>query len=153
MMRPRFFAFLLTLTISFPTYALAQTGTFLAETTDVDGIQMSIANARFYWEEKIDETTFVPHEITHVPVKRGAATINVQFERIASIQIRPDHPTKGRQALTIKLLNGKSGEFPLAKEVTLIGQSDFGEARVSMNGLRSITFSKQPGAQRSAQAP
>ncbi len=153
MMRTSFFACLLSLTILVPPYALAQTSTFTAETIDADGIQMSVSNARLYWEEKIDETTFVPHEITHVPVKRGAATINVQFERIASIQIRPDHPTKGRQALTIKLVNGKSGEFPLAKAVTLIGQSDFGETRVSMNGLRSITFSKNPGEQRAAQAP
>ena len=153
MIRPHCFALLLALTILFPTYALAQNETFTAKTTDAEGIEMSISNARLYWEEKIDETTFVPHEITHVPVKHGAATINVKFQQIAKIQVKPDHPAKGRQALTIKLLNGKSGEFPLAKEVTLIGQSDFGEIRIPMKGLRSLTFSPTPPAQRSAQAP
>lgn len=142
MTRPNPFAVLLALTIAFPTCVLAQNKTFTANTTDADGIQMSVSNARLYWEEKIDETTFVPHEITHVPVKHGAATINVKFQKIAKIQVKPDHPAKGRQALTIKLLNGKSGEFPLAKEVTLIGQSDFGEIRIPMKNLRSMTFSK-----------
>ena len=144
MTRPHFFTVLLALAIAFPTCALAQNRTFTAKTTDAEGIQMSVANARLYWEEKIDETTFVPHEITHVPVKHGAATINVKFQRIAKIQVKPDHPAKGRQALTIKLLNGNSGEFPLAKEVTLIGQSDFGEIRIPMESLRSLTFSKKP---------
>ena len=153
MTRPNFFAVLLALTIVLPTCVLAQNRTFTANTTDADGIELSVSNARLYWEEKIDETTFVPHEITHVPVKHGAATINVKFQQIAKIQVKPDHPAKGRQALTIKLLNGKSGEFPLAKEVTLIGQSDFGEIRIPMQSLRSLTFSKQPGSQRSAKAP
>lgn len=153
MIRPKFAVLLLAVTILIPTYALAQTNTFTASTTDAEGIEMSVSNARLYWEEKIDETTFVPHEITHVPVKHGAATINVKFQQIAKIQIKPDHPAKGRQALTIKLRNGKSGEFPLAKEVTLIGQSDFGEIRLPMKNLRSLTFSRQPRAQRSAQAP
>ncbi len=153
MIRPHFFALLLALTIALPTSVLAQNRTFTAETTDADGIQMSVSNARLYWEEKIDETTFVPHEITHVPVKHGAATINVKFQQIAKIHVKPDHPAKGRQALTIKLLNGKSGEFPLAKEVTLIGQSDFGEIRIPMQSLRTLTFSKKPGSQRSAKAP
>ena len=143
MTRPHLFTVLLALAIVFPTCVLAQNSTFTAKTTDAEGIQMSVANARLYWEEKIDETTFVPHEITHVPVKHGAATINVKFQQIAKIQVRPDHPAKGRQALTIKLLNGNSGEFPLAKEVTLIGQSDFGEIRIPMESLRSLTFSKK----------
>ena len=153
MTHPNFFALLLALAIVFPTCALAQNNAFTAETTDAEGIEMSVSNARLYWEEKIDETTFVPHEITHVPVKHGAATINVKFQRIANIQVKPDHPATGRQALTIKLLNGKSGEFPLAKEVTLIGQSDFGEIRIPMKNLRSLTFSQKPQAQRSAKAP
>lgn len=144
MTRPNLSAALLALTMVFPTCVLAQNNTFTAKTTDAEGIQMSVSNARLYWEEKIDETTFVPHEITHVPVKHGAATINVKFQRIAKIQVKADHPAKGRQALTIKLLNGNSGEFPLAKEVTLIGQSDFGEIRIPMKSLRSMTFSKKP---------
>ncbi len=153
MIRANFFALLLALTIVFPAYALAQNSTFTAKTIDAEGVQMSVSNARLYWEEKIDETTFVPHEITHIPVKHGAATINVKFQQIAKIQVKPDHPMKGRQALTIKLLNGKSGEFPLAKEVTLIGQSDFGEIRLPMKGLRSLSFSEKLHTQRSTQAP
>lgn len=143
----------LAVTLVLPGGALAQTNTFTAKTTDADGIEMSISNARLYWEEKIDETTFVPHEITHVPVKHGAATINVKFQQIARIQVKPDHPAKGRQALTIKLLNGKSGEFPLAKEVTLIGHSDFGEIRLPMESLRALTFSKHTQTQQSVKAP
>lgn len=143
----------LAVTLVLPGGALAQTNTFTAKTTDADGIEMSISNARLYWEEKIDETTFVPHEITHVPVKHGAATINVKFQQIARIQVKPDHPAKGRQALTIKLLNGKSGEFPLAKEVTLIGHSDFGEIRLPMKSLRALTFSEHTQTQQSVKAP
>lgn len=153
MIRPNFSALLLVLTIVFPTCVLAQSNVFTAKTTDAEGIEMSVSNARLYWEEKIDETTFVPHEIRHVPVKHGAATINVKFQQIAKIQVKPDHPAKGRQALTIKLLNGKSGEFPLAKEVTLLGQSDFGEIRIPMKSLRSMTFSQKPQSQRSTKAP
>ncbi len=142
MTRPNRSVLLLAVTLLLPAVAPAQNNTFTAKTTDAEGIEMSVSNARLYWEEKIDETTFVPHEITHVPVKHGAATINVKFQQIAKIQVKPDHPAKGRQALTIKLLNGKSGEFPLAKEVTLIGHSDFGEIRLPMKNLRSLTFSK-----------
>lgn len=153
MIRPHLSAFLLALTFVFPTCVLAQDNVFTAETTDAEGIQLSISNARLYWEEKIDETTFVPHEIRHVPVKHGAATINVKFQKIAKIQVKPDHPAKGRQALTIELLNGKSGEFPLAKEVALIGQSDFGEIRIPMKNLQSLTFSQKSQARQSAKAP
>lgn len=142
MTRPNRSVLLSAVTLLLPAVAPAQNNTFTAKTTDAEGIEMSVSNARLYWEEKIDETTFVPHEITHVPVKHGAATINVKFQQIAKIQVKPDHPAKGRQALTIKLLNGKSGEFPLAKEVTLIGHSDFGEIRLPMKNLRSLTFSK-----------
>ena len=153
MIRPKLSVLLLAVTILFPAYALAETNTFTASTTDAEGIEMSVSNARLYWEEKIDETTFVPHEITHVPVKHGSATINVKFQQIARIQVKPDHPAKGRQALTIKLLNGKSGEFPLAKEVTLIGHSDFGEIRLPMKSLRALTFSKHTQTQQSVKAP
>ena len=153
MTRSHFSALLLALTLLLPGNSLAQTDAFTAQTTDAEGIEMSVFNARLYWEEKIDETTFVPHEITHVPVKHGAATINVKFQQIEKIQVKSDHPAKGRQALTIKLLSGKSGEFPLAKEVTLIGQSDFGEIRLPMKSLRALTFSQQPQTQQSAKAP
>lgn len=153
MTRSHLSVLVMAVTLVLPGGVLAQTNTFTAKTTDADGVEMSISNARLYWEEKIDETTFVPHEITHIPVKHGAATINVKFQQIARIQVKPDHPAKGRQALTIKLLNGKSGEFPLAKEVTLIGHSDFGEIRLPMKSLRSMTFSKKSQAQRSAKAP
>lgn len=153
MTRSHFSALLLALTLLLPGHSLAQTDAFTAQTTDAEGIEMSVFNARLYWEEKIDETTFVPHEITHVPVKHGAATINVKFQQIEKIQVKSDHPAKGRQALTIKLLSGKSGEFPLAKEVTLIGQSDFGEIRLPLKSLRTLTFSQQTQTQQSAKAP
>ena len=52
MIRPNFAVLLLAVTILIPTYALAQTNTFTASTTDAEGIEMSVSNARLYWEEK-----------------------------------------------------------------------------------------------------
>ena len=120
--------------------ALAGESAFTATTTDASGIKMTLSNARLYWEDKIDETTFVPHEITYVPVKRGAATINVKFENIKHIQIKSDHPKKGNAAISIALQSGKSGEFPLARAVSLVGDSDFGEIKVPLQDLRKIVL-------------
>lgn len=120
--------------------AFAAESSFTAKTTDATGVEMTLSKARFYWEDKIDDTTFVPHEITYVPVKRGAATMNVKFENIKKIQIKADHPNKGQAALNISLQNGKNGEFPLAQEVSLVGESDFGEIKVPVQELRTIVL-------------
>ncbi len=122
--------------------AFAAESSFKAKTTDASGVEITLSKARLYWEDKIDDTTFVPHEITYVPVKRGAATMNVKFEDIKQIQIKPDHPSKGQAALNISLQNGKSGEFPLAQEVSLVGESDFGEIKVPVQELRTIVLTR-----------
>ncbi|MGB0911648.1 MAG: hypothetical protein ACPGYT_14915 [Nitrospirales bacterium] len=122
------------------TTVFAEGSTFTATTTDASGVEMTLSNARLYWEDKIDETTFVPHEITYVPVKRGAATMNVKFENIKQIQVKSNHPKKGNAALSIALQNGKSGEFPLARAVSLVGDSDFGEIKVPVQDLRKIVL-------------
>jgi len=136
----------------FSTVGFASESTFTAETTDSNGVEMTLSHARLYWEEKIDETTFVPHEITYVPVKRGAATINVKFENIKHIQVKPNHQNKGRATLSIALKNGKSGEFPLAKDVSLVGDSDFGEIKVPVEELRTIVIRGKGIAAQSTQS-
>lgn len=37
---------------------------------------------------KISETTFVSHEMRQLPVKRGAATVQVKFETIKQIDVK-----------------------------------------------------------------
>ena len=135
---------------------LAAGTTFTAKTTDTNGVEMTVSNARLYWEDQINETTFVPHEITYVPVKRGAATLNVQFATIKQIQIKPNHPNKGKAALNIALQNGKNGEFPLAQVVSLVGNSDFGEIKVPVQDLRKIILianDKQGNIQAQSKTP
>ena len=114
--------------------------TFNAHVTDVEGMETTIENAKLYWEEKLDETSFVPHEIRHVPVKRGKATVKIKFQNIKRIEVTPDSTATGTPLLTITLTNGKSGEFPVAREVSLIGMSDFGDMKVPFTELKRIEF-------------
>ncbi|MDT7040743.1 hypothetical protein [Candidatus Nitronereus thalassa] len=114
--------------------------TFNAHVTDVEGIETTIENAKLYWEEKLDETSFVPHEIRHVPVKRGKATVKIKLQNIKRIDVAPDAKTPGTPLLTITLTNGKSGEFPVAREMSLIGMSDFGDIKVPFTELKRIEF-------------
>lgn len=44
---------------------------FHASAVDSKGVETDLRNVTFYWEEKISETAFVPHELKEVPVKRG----------------------------------------------------------------------------------
>ena len=43
---------------------------FQAVATDAKGVETDVHGIIFYWEEKISETSFVPHELKEVPVKR-----------------------------------------------------------------------------------
>lgn len=113
---------------------------FNARVTDVEGMETTIENAKLYWEEKLDETSFVPHEIRYVPVKRGKATVKIIFQNIKRIEVTPDSKSVGTPLLTITLTNGKSGEFPVAREVNLIGMSDFGDMKVPFTELKRIEF-------------
>lgn len=112
---------------------------FSAIVTDARGIESDIKNVIFYWEEKVSETAFVPHELRHVPVKKGTATVNVKFDNIKSIDVKPNTDS-GLPSLAITLANGKTGEFALAIKGSLRGESDFGEVDLPASGLKRIAF-------------
>jgi hypothetical protein len=112
---------------------------FSALVTDAQGVESEIKNVIFYWEEKVSETAFVPHELRHVPVKKGTATVNVKFESIKQIDIKPGGD-KALPSLTITLTNGKTGEFALSIDGKFKGESDFGEVELPASGLRKVVF-------------
>ena len=125
-----------------PSAVLAQAKpekSFSALVTDTQGVESEIKNVIFYWEEKISETAFVPHELRHLPVKSGNATVNVKFESIKQVDL---HPTgdKSLPAVTITLLNGKSKGFTLAIDGRIKGQDEFGEVEVPASGLKRLLF-------------
>jgi len=112
---------------------------FHAVATDAKGVETDVKNVTFYWEEKISETAFVPHELREVPVKRGTATVKIKFEGIKHIDLRPS----GNSApphVTITLHDGKTGEFVLAIAGSFKGQSDFGEVELPAAELKKLTF-------------
>jgi len=112
---------------------------FTAIVTDAQGVETEVKNALFYWEEKVSETAFVPHEVKEVPVKRGAATVKVKFDTIKQIDVKPA-PDGGLPTLSITLTNGKTGEFALAIGGSFRGISDFGDVELPANGLKKIVF-------------
>ena len=112
--------------------------TFFAILTDSQGVESELKNIVFYWEEKISETAFVPHEWREVPVKKGTATIKVKFDQIKQIDLK--HAPETTPTLAISLANGKTGEFALAISGRFKGMSDFGEAEFPVEGLRKIIF-------------
>lgn len=125
-----------------PLHAQAQAKaekSFSASVTDAQGIDSDVKNIIFYWEEKVSETAFVPHELRHVPVKKGTATVNVKFDNIKQIEIKPGLD-KALPSLTITLANGKSGDFGLAIDGKFKGESDFGEVELPASGLRKVIF-------------
>lgn len=113
--------------------------TFAATVTDSQGIETEITNIQFYWEEKVSETTFVPHDLKHVPVKRGSATINVKFDGIKTIEMKSPGE-KSLPLITVSLANGNSGEFTLAIPGSFKGLSDFGETELPATAIRKIVF-------------
>lgn len=112
---------------------------FYAVVTDAQGIESDIKNVIFYWEGKVSETAFVPHELRHVPVKKGTATVNVKFDNIKQIDVKPNADSV-LPSLVITLGNGKTGEFALAIRGSFRGESDFGEVDLPAGGLKRITF-------------
>jgi hypothetical protein len=112
---------------------------FHATVTDGQGIETEIKDVRFYWEEKVSDTAFVPHELRYVPVKKGTATVNVRFESIKQIEVKPSADS-GLPSLAITLTNGKTGEFALAIKGSFRGESDFGEVDLPATGLKAIRF-------------
>lgn len=112
---------------------------FQAVATDTKGVETDVKNVIFYWEEKISETAFVPHELREVPVKRGTATVKIKFVGIKQIDLKPS----GNSAppnVTITLNDGKTGEFVLAIAGSFKGQSDFGEVELPAAEIKKLTF-------------
>ena len=107
--------------------------------TDTQGVETEVRNVLFYWEEKVSETAYVPHELRQIPVKRGSGTVNVKFDTIRQIDVAPPSD-KILPILTITLTNGKTAEFALATAGSFKGESDFGEINIPVNGLKKIVF-------------
>lgn len=113
--------------------------TFQAVATDSKGVETEVHGVLFYWEEKISETSFVPHELKEVPVKRGTATVKIKFDAIRTIDVKPSG-NGTPPAVSITLNDGKAGEFTLAIAGSFKGQSDFGEVELPAAELKRIAF-------------
>ena len=111
---------------------------FSAVITDSQGIETEVKNLVFYWEEKLSETAFVPHELRHLPVKRGSVTNNIPFDRIKQVEARPS----GNEGVTVMVMlaNGKTGEFVLTIPGSFRGESDFGQADVPVKAVNKVVF-------------
>jgi hypothetical protein len=112
---------------------------FTAVVTDAQGVETEMKNVVFYWEEKLSETAFVPHELRHLPVKRGNSTINVRFDQIKQVENKSPGSADAL-ALVITLHNGKTGEFALSILGSFRGESDFGQADVPVKGISKVVF-------------
>ena len=112
--------------------------TFTAVVTDAQGVDTEIRNLIFYWEEKVSETAFVPHELRHLPVKRGSTTNNIPFDKIKQVETKPS----GSEGITvlITLANGKTGEFVLTIPGSFRGESDFGQADVPAKAVAKVVI-------------
>lgn len=112
---------------------------FHAVVTDAKDLQTDLKNVLFYWEEKVSETSFIPHELKHLPVKRGTATVNIKFDGVKQLEVTPGSD-KGLPTLHITLTNGKTGDFPLAIDGSFKGDSDFGQVELPVHGLKKLEF-------------
>lgn len=112
---------------------------FHALVTDAKDMQTDLNNVLFYWEEKVSETSFIPHELKHLPVKRGTATVNIKFDGVKQVEVTPG-ADKGLPTLHITLTNGKTGDFPLAIDGSFKGDSDFGQVELPVHGLKKLEF-------------
>ena len=113
--------------------------TFTIAVTDLQGVETELKNGIFYWEEKMSETSFVPHELRHLPSKRGTATVNIKFDQIKQIDIKPG-ADNGAPAMTVTLTNGKNGEFVPAVSGSFKGESDFGQVEVPIGSASKVVF-------------
>jgi hypothetical protein len=113
--------------------------TFQAVATDAKGIDTDMTNVIFYWEEKLSETSFVPHELRELPLKRGAATVKIKFDQIKDLLIKPSG-NGSAPTVSITLNNGKTGEFVLAILGSFKGRSEFGEVELPAIELKQVVF-------------
>jgi len=132
------FALLLSL---MPTFMWAQSKpdkSFTAIVTDDQGVETEIRNVVFYWEEKLSETAFVPHELRHLPVKRGSTFNNIPFDKIRQVEIKLSGPEGVNVVVT--LANGKTGEFTVTTFGSFRGDSDFGQVDVSVIAVSKVVI-------------
>ncbi|MEE8493010.1 MAG: hypothetical protein V3S25_03115 [Nitrospirales bacterium] len=113
--------------------------TFEATLTDAEGLETDVTNLVFYWEEQLSETQLALHELTHVPAKRGAVPIKINFDRIGHIEFKPGRITD-RLVLSITLKSGKAGEFTLERPGSFKGQTEFGDMIAAPTQLTKIVF-------------
>jgi len=113
--------------------------TFNAIITDAQGIETEVKNVFFYWEEKISETAFVPHEVRQLPVKRGTATVQVKFDSMKQIDVKQS-TDKNLPTFTITLANGKTGDFAAALAGSFRGESDFGQTEIPITTMTKVVF-------------
>ena len=113
--------------------------TFNALITDTQGIEIEMKNVSFYWEEKISQTAFVPHELRQLPVKRGTATVQVKFDTIKQIDVKQG-TDKTLPTFSITLTNGKSGDFAAALAGSFRGESDFGQTEIPISTITKVIF-------------
>lgn len=111
---------------------------FHAVAIDAKSVETDVKNVIFYYEEKISETAFVPHEMRELPVKRGTATVKIKFDGIKHIDLKPGNGAAPN--VTITLNDGKTGEFILAIPGSFKGQSEFGEVELPAAELKKLTF-------------
>lgn len=112
---------------------------FHAVAVDTKSVETDVKNVTFYYEEKISETAFVPHEMRELPVKRGTATVKIKFDGIKHIDLKSSSNGTAPN-VTITLNDGKTGEFVLAIAGSFKGQSEFGEVEFPAAELRKLTF-------------
>lgn len=112
---------------------------FHAVAVDAKSVETDVKNVFFYYEEKISETAFVPHELRELPVKRGTATVKIKFDGIKHIDLKPSG-NGAAPNVTITLNDGKTGEFVLAIAGSFKGQSEFGEVELPAVELKKLTF-------------
>src|SRR6476660_3510202 len=106
---------------------------------DTHGIETDVKNVCFYWEEKISETAFVPHEVRQLPVKRGTATVRVKFDSMKQIDVKQS-TDKNLPTFTITLANGKTGDFAAALAGSFRGESDFGQTEIPITTMTKVVF-------------
>jgi hypothetical protein len=112
---------------------------FHAVAVDTKSVETDVKNVIFYYEEKISETAFVPHEMRELPVKRGTATVKIKFDGIKHIDLKSSGSNTPPN-VTITLNDGKTGDFVLAIPGSFKGQSEFGEVELPAAELKKLTF-------------
>ena len=121
-------------------WAASESGeSFSAVATDTQGLQTEMENIIFYYEEKVSETAFIPHELRELPVKRGTSTVKIKFFSIKEIDLKASGKESPPVA-NVTLKDGKTGEFQLAIAGSFKGQSAFGEVELPATQLSRVVF-------------